>query len=371
MFYIGFVQFQIQSFCGSVLDPLFRDRSRIHQILSLRIMVPYLSFKTRYIPHSKRIKKNFDYFQTMIENYKFHQQSNFSNLHVFSAFGLQSIAGSLIINQDTFSNPGFSLKKLKSRVNYFVDKESRIENPCMVGFTVLPYNFYHFMTDLVLPYIASDNSDRKLFLPFKPMSLQIEILNFFQINFINSEFQANHEILDAKILPTIFKLRDSEWVKSSNPNSNYDFNLSRINDAKKKISQLVAPDLSNNPTKVFLSRRGATRSPEGILEIEREFELNGFIVYNAEDFLFTETVKIFQNARLIVGIHGASLTNMVLVQNDCQIIELEPVSHKMGGNVRPVFELLARANGFSYRKIEMPNTFDNWKKLASQSKFSN
>lgn len=357
--------FRIQSYCGSVLDPKFRERSRISQILSLKLVVPYLGFRTSRIPHTKRLKSYLSFFRTTIGNLEFSESSYFVDLKIFSAYGLQIQGNKLIINQDTLSNPGFRIKKLESRMNFLVDKQHKIDTPAITGFTVLPYNFYHFMTDFVLPFLACYGDGRILFLPFKPTVRQVEILNFLRIDFVNSAFQANHCLSDVRILPTIFKQREQGWENSSDPNSNYGFDSHRLSEAKRIISKIVPPEPSRNKTKVFLSRRGATRSPEEILEIELAFKIQGFIVYNAEDFPFAETVRIFQSAQLIVGIHGAGLTNMVLAQPGCRVIELDPVTHKFGGDIRPVFELMAEVIGFDYQKVNMPSSLNQWQDLAS------
>ncbi len=271
----------------------------------------------------------------------------------------------MIVTSQTSSNPGFNLDKIRSRINYSLDPFGKISEPVITGFTVLPFNFYHFMTDLVLPYLASDEKNRKIFLPFNPTPSQVQILNFLKIEYINAKFQANHIFSDAKILPSIFVERNFGWKMKRNPYCNYNFNSQVLHDAREAILGMLPLQSSRNSEKIFLSRRGATRSPENILEIEEVFRHHGFIIFNADDFDFQQTIRFFHGAGVVVGIHGAALTNMIFAKPGCQVIELDPVSHKMGGDIRPVFELMAQKLGFNYKKMDIPSSRDGWVELAS------
>ena len=359
------MNFTYRMFSGSVLDPKFRSRSRFVKIMSLRVLGPYFNFKYGNLPRSRRLRLTKKYLEECHSNIEYTEETDFLDLRVISAFGLQVRENRLVVSKYTLSNPGFNLEKIYSRINYFMDQPTQISDASITAFTTLPFNFYHFMTDFVLPYIAQTDKQRKLFLPFRPTSRQVEILELFSIEFTNANFQANHVLRNTKILPTIFEERQIDWEMSTNPSDNYKFSGDRLKKARETILELNSGKMMEPKGKIFISRKGATRCPEGIFEIEQVFRSHGFQIYNVEDFSFDMTIKMFQDAHLVVGIHGAGLTNMIFAHGGCQIVEVAPDPHKMGGEVRPIFELMARELGFGYKKSRMPQTLEKWAEFAS------
>jgi hypothetical protein len=238
--------------------------------------------------------------------------------------------------------------------------------PVTTGFTVVPYNFYHFMTDYVITYLAETpkGGRRELFLPYLPSERQCELLTFLGIPFLHAQFQANHTFDDIKILSPVFVRRNKLWQRSTHPADNYMFNISVIKSARKVLLDKVSRYRSQANYRIFVSRRGASRAPSNLQQVESLLESRGFIVFNSEEYSLEESLYLFSNAHLIVGIHGAGLTNMFFAKPDCHIIELIPTEHKMGGQVRPVFDLMASACDFAYGKYFMPTTLESWRSLV-------
>jgi hypothetical protein len=67
----------------------------------------------------------------------------------------------------------------------------------------------------------------------------------------------------------------------------------------------------------------------------------GFVAYTLETMSFSDQVKLFSQAEIVVAPHGAGLTNMIFAQK-LAVIEL------FGSYVVPSFFLLAKALGFQY-----------------------
>ena len=249
-------------------------------------------------------------------------------------------------------------------MNHKFDKSIKIQNPIFTSFTVLPFNFYHFMTDFIFPFLAAKEENRQLFLPYHPTTSQIDILDFLQIDYIHAKFQANHTFSDAKVLPSVFVERDLDFKWHSNPGSNYEFNRGLLQLARKAILGNLPVLPIRQSKKIFISRRGATRSPQEIFQIEEVFRIHGFKIYNAEEYDLEETINLFQVSDFLVGFHGAGLTNMIFAEPKCRVVELYPISHKMGGDIRPIFKLLAEALDFNYEKFEIPRTIENWESFV-------
>jgi len=54
------------------------------------------------------------------------------------------------------------------------------------------------------------------------------------------------------------------------------------------------------------------------------FLKNGFTVYNLEDMSVTEQIRLFTNASIIAGIHGAGLINMNFAPKEAIVFEIYP-----------------------------------------------
>jgi capsular polysaccharide biosynthesis protein len=75
------------------------------------------------------------------------------------------------------------------------------------------------------------------------------------------------------------------------------------------------------PEKVFISRKG-TRSLINESEVEQTLQAYGFKKYYFEDIPISEQWSVARNAKVIVGMHGAALSNLVFNSNKVKLIEL-------------------------------------------------
>jgi capsular polysaccharide biosynthesis protein len=73
--------------------------------------------------------------------------------------------------------------------------------------------------------------------------------------------------------------------------------------------------------KVFISRKG-TRSLINETEVEQTLQAYGFKKYYFEEIPISEQWSVARNAKVIVGMHGAALSNIVFNSNKVKLIEL-------------------------------------------------
>jgi capsular polysaccharide biosynthesis protein len=73
--------------------------------------------------------------------------------------------------------------------------------------------------------------------------------------------------------------------------------------------------------KVFISRKG-TRSLINETEVEQTLQAYGFKKYYFEEIPLSEQWSVARNAKAIVGMHGAGLSNLVFNTNKVKVIEL-------------------------------------------------
>lgn len=77
----------------------------------------------------------------------------------------------------------------------------------------------------------------------------------------------------------------------------------------------------DTPEKVFISRKG-TRSLINESEVEQILQARGFKKFYFEDIPISEQWSVTKNAKVIVGMHGAAISNIVFNTNKVKLIEL-------------------------------------------------
>lgn len=171
------------------------------------------------------------------------------------------------------------------------------------------YGFYHFVNEM-LPKI----------LRVHERSPTIPIVTFYN-GFIRDILR--HLSITNPILPyegTPYRIKNAVHVTdtaSGNPTPN-DIDLIRkhagISDTRKR-------DLN-----ILIYRRENKRNIRNLFdlrdELKRRFPQEKWIVFDSMPF--EETVKTFQRAKIIIGAHGAGLSNMIFAPKGTPIIEISP-----------------------------------------------
>src|SRR5207244_2202402 len=77
--------------------------------------------------------------------------------------------------------------------------------------------------------------------------------------------------------------------------------------------------------KVYVSRSDAEhRRLTNEADLIRMLTEQGFTVVSPGQLSFAAQVELFARARVIVGVHGAGLTNLIWAPRNCTVIELSP-----------------------------------------------
>ncbi len=85
-------------------------------------------------------------------------------------------------------------------------------------------------------------------------------------------------------------------------------------------------------------------------EVQDLLTNHGFKIISLSNYSFKEQVKIFNNAKIIVGLHGAGFANLIFSKPHTKVIEL---SSKYSGNV---LQYLAKRCHLDYKKIVDSNS---------------
>ncbi|MCP4121019.1 MAG: glycosyltransferase family 61 protein, partial [Bacteroidetes bacterium] len=79
----------------------------------------------------------------------------------------------------------------------------------------------------------------------------------------------------------------------------------------------------NKENKIYISRKNAKRRRFiNNDDVEQLVAKLGFEIINMEDYSFFEQVALLKNAKFVIGLHGAGLTNINFMQQDSSVLEL-------------------------------------------------
>jgi capsular polysaccharide biosynthesis protein len=99
---------------------------------------------------------------------------------------------------------------------------------------------------------------------------------------------------------------------------------------------------------VYVSRAADSRALHEEVEVERWLEGMGYAVLRGDSIPpWADQIRLFRDAGIVVGPHGAGLSNMIFCRPGTLIVELLSA----GGDRPSCFELLAETCGHRYRGV--------------------
>ncbi len=116
----------------------------------------------------------------------------------------------------------------------------------------------------------------------------------------------------------------------------------------------------NLPTKIYIDRKDSSSNTKNLRSITNENEVKkilnkyGFQSITMSDLSFIEQILIFNNAKIITGLHGAGFANLCFCKPNTKIIELK--SDTFG----KLYENLAISNNLDYSFINCEHTGMNY-----------
>lgn len=88
----------------------------------------------------------------------------------------------------------------------------------------------------------------------------------------------------------------------------------------------------NNTERVYISRKNAThRKIENEGEIIAVCQKYGFVVVELENLSVLEQIQTFRDAKFVVSVHGAGLTNIIHCNKDVKVLELDTENFRDNG----------------------------------------
>jgi len=272
------------------------------------------------------IEKDKIYFEPYLQQYV--SEFYLTNLNNVAVYYKHIAKGFWIKKKYCSSHPITFVDRFKLIFKYFFYDTVHVKEAVSLV-TLFGANYHHFLVE-VIPLVihAKRNLPKHI-----PMLIPSYYLRF---TYIKSYL----EFLEVELFP--YQSRDKVIVEKLHVFKNLQisfFNRDLIRD----IRQTFVPQSQGSPSrKLFISRSKATRRK--ILEEEKLYHtLNefGFEILNLEELSIEEQIRSFSNAAIVLGMHGAGLTNMVFMPPGGRVGELRAITTET--SVYNVFYCLANS----------------------------
>jgi hypothetical protein len=119
------------------------------------------------------------------------------------------------------------------------------------------------------------------------------------------------------------------------------------------VDAAIEPILGEYPARVYLSRANSDRALLDEPLLEQELVRQGFTVLRLEDLPFREQVRHLRAANVVVGPHGAGLTNIAFMNPGGRVVEVTT-----GTWWQPCYRNLAAVQDLRHRLVVLPSTPD-------------
>ena len=105
------------------------------------------------------------------------------------------------------------------------------------------------------------------------------------------------------------------------------FDLTELNTIRSIFYDSLKINEQSTPLKkIYISRKKAQRRKiVNENEIELILKKQDFDIICLEDFSFAEQVKLLSNSKIVIGSHGAGLTNINFMKKNTHVVELTPI----------------------------------------------
>jgi capsular polysaccharide biosynthesis protein len=240
----------------------------------------------------------------------------------------------------TLVHPTISAKSIFKRILFFRRGLNTIEKGVWI-IDNWSLGYFHWLTD-ALPRLLASNREEKhypIILPehYKQISYITESLEFLRAQVIYFNVQ--------------IPLRVKELLLTSHTANTGNYNHILINELRNKF--IIAGEPSR---KVFISRlKAPKRKITNEHEVVALLKLYDYEIHYFEDYAFSKQVEIMSQAKHLIGLHGAGLTNMLFMKEGCKILELRNLNDAYNNCY---FSLASELNLHYYYQLNHGNNND-------------
>jgi len=121
----------------------------------------------------------------------------------------------------------------------------------------------------------------------------------------------------------IFEFRELIWI-SQMGQASFQFNPSLMTIFRNFVRGKLKKNLNLQGKRIYISRRNAIcRKVINEDEVERVLGRFGVETIYFENYSFEEQIKMFSQSDIVIGIHGAGLSNMIFLPEDSFVLEFQ------------------------------------------------
>ncbi|MBT8036549.1 MAG: glycosyltransferase family 61 protein [Verrucomicrobiae bacterium] len=224
----------------------------------------------------------------------------------------------------------------------------------IVGYWTYCKNYYHWFMD-VLPRLINLRhmpSDVKIIVPSNLTEYEIASLKFLGV------YDRCESLPSGTDNVVVENFWFSSYAGASNAINPITYNFLRDN----LLANVGRSE--TNEEMIFFTRRGIKRGGLLLEQLEEYFKNKGFKLIEGADHSFEEQVNYCRNAKVIAGLHGAALTNILWAESGTTIIEIFSSSW-----LRATKENISILGGLNYEPIIFESfndgdlKFIDWRKL--------
>lgn len=138
------------------------------------------------------------------------------------------------------------------------------------------------------------------------------------------DFYAKHYNIAVQSVHGVYFVKTLNYYPQGNPRfTDPDwFNVTAFN-AFLNSTKLLLSSVKNNCQLLYIKRTSIYRAIQNSSTFESMLESKGFQCCIMESYGLQDQINMFHNARFIIGVHGAGLTNIIYCKPTCTILELK------------------------------------------------
>jgi hypothetical protein len=256
---------------------------------------------------------------------------NFNN--ALSRWSLNKILSFSFFNYDFFINKSFlflaNILKKKKTIN--------LNNNDIVLFGPWSDIYFHQLIDFILRInFIKKKKYKRIFLPFflkKILSSSPYKEIFFNLNFFYYSYEKNIIFRNLRYLSGINHYSKNKILKNT------------ILDLNNSIHQKF--NLYSTKYKyTLISRKKSSRGLKNEDQLYEMLTKYNFKKYYFEDLSYLEQIRLCYNSKIVIGVHGSGLANLIFMKKNSNLIEM---TNSFIEN--PIYKLLSNINKINYFKL--------------------
>jgi capsular polysaccharide biosynthesis protein len=216
---------------------------------------------------------------------------------------------------------------------------TKIEESLPLGIIHQPYmNYFHFTIESLSRWILLKNEfpTAKILMPseLKKISYINQFIELLNIDYIEIEESHNVKIVDLK-LPTIVR-----WA--GNHNANILLQLKNV-----ILSEIPKLNSEITPKKIFIVRSGR-RKIVNLEEAKTSLKPFNFDFIDFDGMTVLEQINSVRNCEILIGQHGAGLTNMLFILDNSKVVEIHTNPEENSGFLDDEYYKIASSLNYNY-----------------------